>query len=181
MSGAANLVQGTWADAEALIGATIATAEGVDPVSIGDIRRKLEVIGFDCSLHHDEGVAREHGYETVTSPASMARVWAMPAYWSPGQERIGTEALTTPIAAAGVPGEGDTMIATGVRMDYVAPLYPGDRVSSVSVLQSVTQKRTRVGPGAFIVVETTYSNQRGETAAIETVTLLRYQAEETEA
>lgn len=175
MAAVSNLVHGTWEEAEALIGTTLSELRGVDPVSAGGIRRKLEVIGFDCPLHYDEDCARELGYETFTSPVSMARVWAMPAYWTPGQPRIGAEAMTTPIPATGIPGEGETLIAAGVRVEYHEPMYPGDRISARAVLRSVTRKTTRLGPGAFIVVETTYTNQRGETVAVETVTLLRYQ------
>jgi acyl dehydratase len=174
MTGAANLAQGTWEDAEALVGTTIAVTEGADPVSVADGRRKLEVLGFDCPLHYDEDCARRHGHDTVISPVSMVRVWAMPAYWRPGEDRIAAEPMTTPIAAAAVPGEGDTMIATGLRLEHHAPLHPGDRVSASAVLKSVTRKTTRVGPGAFLVVETTYRNQRDEVVTVETATLLRY-------
>jgi acyl dehydratase len=83
--------------------------------------------------------------------------------------------MSTPIPATDVPGEGDTMIATGVRTEHLAPIYPGDRVSATAVLRSVTPKTTRVGRGAFLVVETTYTNQRDERVAVETVTLLRFQ------
>jgi hypothetical protein len=174
LSGASNLARGSWADAEALIGAVIARYEGVDAVSVGDIRRQLEVLGWDCGLHHDDDVARAHGYDGVVSPVSMTRVWAMPGYWQPGLPRIEDEVMTTPLAAASVPGDGDAMIATGIRMEYEAPMYPGDRISATAVLRSVTRKTTSVGPGAFIVVETTYTNQRDEVVAVETTTLLRY-------
>lgn len=174
MSSVSNLAPGTWEQAEALIGSTIATLQGADAVSAGDIRRKLEVIGWDCPLHYDEACARAHGYETIVSPVSMVRVWAMPSYWSPGQPQRGSEQMTTPIPAADVPGEGDTLIATKIRVEHVAPIYPGDRISATAVLRSVTRKTTRVGPGAFLVMETTYRNQRDETVAIETASLLRY-------
>lgn len=178
MSGVSNLTPGTWEDAEALVGQTIAVLHGVDAVTHGDIRRKLEVIGFDCPLHTDAACARAHGHADLISPVSMIRVWAMPAYWQPGEARIGTEQMTTPIPATKVPGDGDTMIATGVRMEHVADVHPGDRISATAVLKSVTRKTTRVGPGAFIVMETTYRNQHEEPVAIETVTLLRYRQQE---
>jgi acyl dehydratase len=178
MSSVSNLAPGTWEQAEALVGETISVHEGVDPVSAADIRRKLEVIGFDCPLHTDPDCARRLGHADVISPASMARVWAMPSYWRPGTPRIASEMMSTPIPATAVPGEGDTMIATGVRMEYFAALHPGDRVTATAVLKSVTRKTTSVGPGAFIVVETTYRNQDDEVISVETVTLLRYQQQE---
>ena len=175
MARVSNLAPGTWAQAEAMVGSTIATLTGADAVCEGDIRRKLEVIGWDCPLHYNEAAAREHGYESIVSPVSMARVWAMPAYWRPGEPMLGDEPMSTPIPATDVPGEGDTMIATGVRTEHLQPIYPGDRISAAAVLRSVTPKQTRVGPGAFLVVETTYTNQRDEKVAVETVTLLRFE------
>jgi len=171
------LAQGTWEDAEALVGTVIATQEGADEVTAPDVRRKLEAIGWDCPLHTDPAVARAHGHPDVVAPASMARCFAMPAYWRPGQERPGTTPVKVPIAATSVPGIGDTLIATRIRMEYLAPVHPGDRLRSRSVLKSVTRKRTRVGDGASIVVETTYLNQRDESVTIETATLLRYQSQ----
>jgi acyl dehydratase len=178
MSGASNLAEGTWEQAEALVGATLAVLEGADPVSRADIRRKLEVLGWDCPLHRDAEVARAHGYRDVISPASMVRVWAMPPYWRPSEPRVGAELMTTPLPAASIPGDGDTMIATRVRMEYLAPLYEGDRVTAEAVLESVTRKTTRVGAGAFLVVRTTYRNQHEEPVSVETATLFRYQRPE---
>lgn len=157
------------------MGTTLSQIEGVDPVAGGDIRRKLEVLGWDCPLHTDDEYARAYGHPMAVSPATMVRVWAMPSYWRAGQPRIESELMTTPLAGALVPGEGDTLIATGIRTEYLAPVYPGDRISTDAVLRGVTRKQTRVGPGAFLVVENTYSNQHGKAVAIETLTLLRYQ------
>lgn len=175
MTERSNLAHGTWEEAEALIGTELMRTEGADEVTRPDIRRKLEAIGFDCPLHHDDAHAREHGYRDVVAPVSMTRVFSFPAYWSPGQPRIDTQPQIPPIAGARVPGEGDTLIATQVRMEYGEPVHPGDRISSRAVLTSVTRKTTRVGPGAFLGIQTTYTNQRGEVVATETVTLLRYQ------
>ena len=132
------------------------------------------MIGFDCPLHYDASCAQAHGYDTIVSPVSMLRVWAMPAYWRPGEPRVSSEIMTTPLAAATVPGEGDTLIATKLRVEHVNPIYPGDRLSAAATLTNVTRKATRLGPGAFFIVETTYSNQRNEVVAVETVTFFRY-------
>lgn len=78
------------------------------------------------------------------------------------------------IAGANVPGEGNTLIATKIRMQHHAPLYPGDRLDATAVLKSVERKATRIGRGAFLVVETTYVNQHHDVVAVETVTLLRF-------
>ena len=174
MAERSNLAYGSWEQVEALVGQEIMRLEGPDVVSLADIRRKLEVVGFDCPLHHDEARAREHGYRTCVSPVSMTRVFSLPAYWRPGSPPIGTRPQIPALAGTLVPGEGDTLIATGVRMDYHEPIYPGDRISAVAVLTSVQRKTTRVGAGAFFVVQTTHAKQSGELVAVETVTFFRY-------
>jgi acyl dehydratase len=176
MSGVSNLAAGTWEQAGAMVGETLARLTGPDPVNEPDIRRKLEVIGWDCPLHSDPDAARKHGYPTIVSPVSMTRVWTIQSYWSPGQERIGTELMSTPLPATLVPGEGDTLIATNVRLEYFEPVHPGDRITATAVLQSLERKTTRLGPGAFFVVQTTYENQRGEVVAVEAATLFRFQS-----
>jgi acyl dehydratase len=172
-----NLAHGTWAEAEALVGHELLRQEGPDALTLADIRRKLEVIGWDCPLHTDAATARAHGYEDVVSPVSMTRVLSLPAYWRPGEPRIGTQPQIPGLAGTRVPGEGDALIATGVRMDYHEPIHPGDRIAAVAVLESLERKTTRVGAGAFFVVRTTYTKQDGAVVAVETVTFFRYQRE----
>jgi acyl dehydratase len=174
VSAGPTLAKGTWDEAEAMVGDVIGRLEPADRVSVPDIRRKLEVVALDCPIHYDEDAARAQGYRTIVSPVSMARVWAMPAYWRPGDPPTGAEPMTTPIPATSVPGEGSEMIAVGVRMEYLRPVYPGDTVTATAVLKAVTRKRTRVGKGAFLVVESTYRNQDDEAVATETATVFRF-------
>src|SRR5207244_7396231 len=135
---------GSWSDAEALVGQVLVRVSGPDAVSLADIRRKLEVLAFDCPLHYDEECARQHGYRTVVSPVSMTRVWTIPSYWQPGEAQPQDAPMQTMIAGANVPGEGNTLIATKVRMEHHTPLYPGDRLEGTAVLKSVERKTTRI-------------------------------------
>src|SRR5580765_8574436 len=59
--------------------------EGVDEVTLNDIRHKLEVYCFDCPLHFDAEVAQAHGYRTIVAPPAMTSLWGVPAYWNPGE------------------------------------------------------------------------------------------------
>jgi acyl dehydratase len=163
-----------WGDAIGQVGQTIGATVGPEAVSLADIRRKLEVIGLDCPLHYDEACARSHGYRTVVSPVSMTRVWTIAPNWLPGQPPPGREPHLTLLPSAEVPGHGDTIVAAQVSIEHHEPAYPGDRVSGTAVLRKVTPKTTRVGPGAFLEVETTYTNQRAKLLAIEAATLFRF-------
>src|SRR3954454_11054666 len=59
--------------------------DGVDEVTLNDIRRKLEVYCFDCPHHYGAQVAQAHGYRTVVAPISMSGLWAVPSYWVLGE------------------------------------------------------------------------------------------------
>ena len=52
---------------------------GADAVEAGAIRRFLEPLEFDCALHYDADVARQHGYPDITAPYTATMSWAMPA------------------------------------------------------------------------------------------------------
>ena len=166
----------SWDEVEASVGTEVGAFVGADAVSLADIRRRLEVLAWDCPLHYDEAIARRYGYRTVVAPVSMHLSAAFPAYWSPGEPRptSETEVLMPRIPlATDVGGTGDRIIDTGFDVQYGEPLYPGDSVSAVSRLAKVTRKRTRIGDGAFVVVETTYTKQSGAEVAVDQLTAFR--------
>jgi acyl dehydratase len=170
----------SWDEAEALIGTELGRFAGADEVTLGGIRRRLEVLAWDCPLHYDEAVAKAHGYRTVVSPASMYMTWAMPRYWEPGMPRPTSPQhryMPRLPMVMNLPGEGDGLLDTDFEAEYHAPVYPGDRISAVSRIVGITRKRTSLGAGAFLVVESTFTNQTGAVVAVDRVTLFRYHPE----
>lgn len=168
---------GTWEDAEAAVGRHLATTVGADEVTLAAIRAKLEVCGFDCPIHYDEEVAQQLGYRTVVAPASMLLTWATEPYWSPGDPapKPGDPCMTAPFAATSVPAPCHAITAIRCETEYLEPVYPGDRITSNVKLASVVRKRTRIGDGAFMVLETTYTKQSGEVVGLEHMTVFRYE------
>jgi acyl dehydratase len=163
-----------WSDAQAVVGEVIGRTVGTDLVTLGDIRRKLEVVALDCPLHYDESCARAFGYRTVVGPVSMTRVWAIAPSWIPGQPRPGHEPLRTMLSSADPPGHGDTVIAARLAAEHHEPVCPGDRVTGTAVLRRLTPKTTRVGAGVFIEVETTFVNQHEQLVTVELATVFRF-------
>lgn len=160
----------------ALLGAPIEFL-GVDPVARGDIRRKLEVYCFDCPIHTDERIARAQGYAGLVAPVTMTPLWAQPPYWAPGQrspfdtaypERTGafTDVLELPFPHA---------VNMGSEWRYFEPLHLGDRVHGTVTLQSIVQKRTRLGDGAFLEYETRHLRQDNNLVAVNRNTLFSFE------
>jgi 3-methylfumaryl-CoA hydratase len=168
---------GTWEEAEAQIGEEIGSFAGPDAVSVGDIRRRLEVLEWDCPLHYDDDAAQKHGYDGIVSPVSMYMCWALPSYWEPGQPRnqdLKHRFMPAIPMVRNIPGEGSGMLDAECDVEFYEPIYPGDKISATSKIASVTRKKTSVGDGAFIVVESTYTKSTGELVAIDRITLFRY-------
>jgi len=173
------LTPGTWEQAEALVGQELETIVGADEVTRADIRRKLEVFGFDSPLNTDDEVARAHGYREVPAPTSMLLTWCMPAYWKPGDPPLSPDdpLLFPPYAVVRVPAPGGKAFATNFETEFHEPVYAGDRITSTTVLVDITRKTTAVGEGAFFTVETTHRKQTAEVAGIDRLTIFRYDSE----
>lgn len=150
--------------------------EGVDEVTRGDIRRKLEVFGFDCPLHYDEAVARAHGYRTLVAPNAMTALWTMEPYWQPGdpEHYPGEPEKVGPIAGTQIPTPYAKGMNVSSEWEFFEPLYPGDRLKGRWKLVEINEKQTRVGPGVFLTVEATYTKATGEVVGIARNTLLSY-------
>ena len=171
---------GSWEEAEAFLGKELSRMEGADAVHPAGIRQKLEVLSFDSPLHRDETTARRHGYQGVPSPVSMTATWTLPAYWEPGDPSLGDRSVMPPFPLVEVPAPGTGVMGTEVESEYFEPIYIGDRITCVNRLVDIVHKQTRLGIGAFMTVESTYTKQTGEVVCIERFTSFRYTPENDE-
>jgi len=170
------LTLGSWQDTERCIGTVVARWAGPDEVNRADIRRRLEVLAWDCPLHYDDAVARANGYRGVVAPATMLMTWVTPAYWSPGDPAPTLEdpPLFPSLGLCRVPAPGEAGFVTSCETEYFEPVYPGDRITATAVPTEVIRKTLSVGDGAFISVTTTYTKQTGEVVGVERVVVFRY-------
>jgi len=148
--------------------------EGADAVEPSALRRYLEPLEFDCPLHHDERVAREHGCADVIAPLASYFTFIAPPLWRPGDQPV----FASDERDAQPEGLGSRRFLTGLEPRYtgyfaadfeVEPLLPvvlGDRLSRSGLkLVSCSPKETSVGRGAFMTWEWQVRNQRDETVA----------------
>ena len=170
------LTLGTWEDTQRSNGQVVADLTGPHEVTRADIRRRLEVLAWDCPLHYDDAVAREHGYRGAIAPATMLMTWVMPPYWSPGDPppTLADPPLFPSLGLCRVPAPGAAGFVTSCETEYLEPVYPGDRITATSVPTDVTRKTLSMGDGAFITVTTTYTKQTGEVVGIERIVIFRY-------
>lgn len=168
---------GSWEETESFLGKEIGSSFGADAVEKGSIRRWLESKEFTCPLHTDKEVARAAGYEDIVAPATMVFSYGVGPYWAPGDkhEQPGDEPrqINIPVILD-VPAPCTLSFATNVDMEFGAPMQLGDQLTCTSKLVNIKQKELRVGKGAFLRQEDTYTNQRGEVVAVVNLDIFRF-------
>lgn len=159
-------------------GSPLADQQGIEDVERSAIRRFCEPLEFDCPLHYDGNVARDHGYGGIVAPwSSVTQTFVDPGQWSPGEPPIYTsaDAHAQPIRRgaganpfAYMPGpEVSAGFATDVEIEYFEDVLVGDRLRMRgNKLISCIPKETSVGRGAFMTFESGCYNQRNELVAI---------------
>lgn len=150
------------------------TRTAADEIEKGQVRRYLEPIEFDCPLHYDEQVAKQHGYNGIIAPYSGLASWTSSAIWNPDDGVIydSAERNASPkrrMSQQGIPYPApptNAGFATDVEYEYFAPFRVGDKltVRGRKLLQCLP-KETSVGRGAFMITETEVVNQDGELIA----------------
>ena len=119
-------------------------------VEMGHIKRFAEAIGDPNPLWSDESSGG------IIAPPTFLRMMI-------------TEA-PTPSELAPFP----QMLDAGSEWTYMEPVKPGDVITAVTRFASVNQRSIAVGPAVFLLLETEYTNQRGESVAKQRNTLIRY-------
>jgi hypothetical protein len=168
---------GTWEETEQHLGQVIGQSVGPDPVERGSIRRWLEPKEFACDIHTDPEAAKAAGYQDLVAPASMVFTYGIAPYWSPGDKPAQIDDEPTQIQIPvifDVPAPCDKSFATSFEVEFFETLYPGDVVTCTSKLVDLKHKKLRVGKGAFLRQEDTYTKQSGEVVAISYLDIFRF-------
>ena len=80
-----------------------------------------------------------------------------------------------------VPAPCNKSFATSMEITFEESLYPGDMVTCTSRLIDIQRKTLKVGPGAFLRQEDTYTKQTGEVVAVATLDIFRFYVGDDEA
>jgi len=180
-----------WAPVIDVVGTDFDTGAivGADAVDKSALRRYLEPLEFDCPLHYDDEVARQHGYSGAIAPVSSYFPFTAPPIWRPGQGSVFTsdERDAQPAGGevrrflTGLEPPHTGYFAADFEMEFLRPAVLGDRLSRTGMrLISCTPKETRVGRGAFMTWEWEVRNQRAEVVARMRNTMYVYNPHEDE-
>ena len=127
---------------------------GVGPevfeVEKGHIRRFAEAVGDPNPLWQDEAYARKSRYGTIIGPPMFLQ--------DEGKNKI-ADRLMEIISPRG-------FLNGGVEVEFYRPMIPGDTITTQAKLADLYEKQGKTGKLIFMVVEVTFTNKRGELAAI---------------
>jgi acyl dehydratase len=144
-------------EVRAWIGRASDTREYPEPISASDVRRYLEATGDGNPLWQDDEYARGAGYRgRVVPPLFVAALTRrLPVSDSPEDQVLWQHQV--PILT----GYTNTRNA-GTELEFLAPIYVGDRITVQTHIVDITARRGRTGLGIFITRVVEFRNQDGE-------------------
>ena len=144
----------------------------VDEVCKAMIRHWCEAMQDGNPLYTDEEYARKSKYGGIIAPPTMVLTWTMPPLWPPTDRPPHPfEQYLEKLDKAGFYG----ILITNVAQKYLRPLFPGDHITFTYKVTDVSpEKKTSLGSGHFVTTTFIFTNQKGETVATQSLTVLKY-------
>ena len=160
-------------EARAMIGAESDPVTGY-PVTEHEIRRYANAVDDPNPLWTDAGYAGQTDHGGIIAPplfyiipfATDRPLSELRADGLPKLDRRSSLGLVPPLRAT-------RQMAGETEAEFFQPIRPGDVLTYQSRLADIYERDGRSGRLAFIVLETTYTNQRGEVVVKEKFTLIQ--------
>lgn len=140
-----------------------------EEISASDVRRYVEAIGDRNPLWTDDEFARSFGYRGRRVPPILVRE----LHWRTDERELGEGESWTGLV---FPPNYTSTRNAGQEVEWLAPVYVGDRLSFQSRLVDVYARQGRAGPIIFTKRETEIRNQEGLLVARVTATSARMPA-----
>jgi acyl dehydratase len=132
-----------------------------------DIKRFAQAIGEASPLHCDDDYAKRTRHGAIVAPPLFCQVFTfedVPA------DRLPPDGSPVEID---VPIPAPRTVGGASSYEVFQRVRPGDQITVTSTLKDVFTKDGTSGTLYFVVVETRFSNQRGEPVASESATYIK--------
>ena len=124
-----------------------------EEISASDIRRFVQATGETNRLWTDEAFARSYGYRTrVVPPMMVIELWRRIDDPEAGH-------MADPRSAIPLPDGYKVTRNAGSEIEWVEPVYLGDRLSVQERITDIKARQGRAGVGIYITRETEIRNQ----------------------
>ena len=149
-----------------------------DAVNEAMIRHWCEAMGDTNPVYTDRSFAEKSVHKGIVAPPTMMQAWVLRGIEmaDPTIERDDKQSqLHKLLTDNGYP----SVVATNCEQGYSRYLRPGDRVSTTTVIESISeQKSTALGIGYFINTRDVFRNQDGEEVGWMTFRVLKFKPHE---
>ena len=132
------------------------------------IRRFADAVDDLNPLFWDEEYAKKSKYGAIIAPPGfISSPWysSRPTKW--GKKVVasggGMAELRPALEKAGFKNPG--AVDAGIEYDFFFPVKAGDVITAVAITKDIIEREGKTGKMAFVVTETTYTNQKGEVVA----------------
>jgi len=145
-----------------------------DAVNEAMIRHWCEAMGDTNPIYTDQSAGRASVHKSMVAPPTMLHAWVMRGLEMADSTVVRDDKqseLHRLLTESGYP----SVVATNCEQGYARYLRPGDRISSTTVIESISeQKSTALGIGYFINTRDTFRDQDGEEVGWQTFRVLKF-------
>jgi len=143
-------------------------------VEKGSIKRFADAVGETNPLYWDEDYAAKSRFGSIIAPPGffgwpiklpMGAVFVRPTDISDSGV---TDGMRAALAKAGF----WRVVDGGVEYEFFKPIHAGDVLQANSVIKEVREREGKTGKMAFVIMETTYHNQKKELVAVQSSTAI---------
>ena len=127
-------------------------------VEKGHIRRFAEAVGDPNPLWQDEAYACKSRYGSIIGPPMFLQ--------DDAKNKLADKLMDIPLPLPG-------FLNGGVETEFYQPIMPGDVITTRAKLADLNEKHGKTGKLIFMVVEVTFTNQRGELVSLSRNTFIR--------
>ena len=128
------------------------------------IRRFADSVDDSNPLYWDEEYAKNARYGSIIAPPGfICAPWfsGRPVKWGKRGATSAEGAQRPDLAKAGY----GRVLDGGVEWEFFAPVRAGDTITASSKIANIFEREGRSGKMAFVISETTYTNQNGDVVA----------------
>ena len=148
---------------------------GPDRVNEPMIRHWCEAMGDRLPVYTDAEAAKGSAHGGIVAPPTMLQAWILRGFAMASLRDLSTQDkqldLHTLLTEAGYP----SVVATNCEQEYKRYLRPGDQLSAVTVIESISgEKATALGIGYFIDTRTLFHDQKREEVGWMTFRVLKF-------
>jgi len=137
-------------------------AEAPEPVNESMIRHWCEAMGDASPVYTDADAAKRTVHGGIVAPPTMLQGWTLRGIEMADPTKMRANKQTELHALLSSYGY-TSVVATNCDQTYTRYLRPGDRISTTTVIESISEeKATALGIGYFINTRDVYRDQHGE-------------------